>query len=132
KVIALTPDRDDQRIVMKAPPLRDLLSLVVDMGSKMNGARPPIEPDQLADAIAEMVPMRLRQVVDLVHAEIHAAGSDLIQERLPQMGAAFVHEGHIGPFVTTQLVAEPGHERQPGRAAAADDDVMEIRRLCWH
>ena len=45
KVIALTPDRDDQRIVMKAPPLRDLLSLVVDMGSKMNGARPPIEPD---------------------------------------------------------------------------------------
>ena len=45
EVIALTADRDDQRIVMKAPRLRDLLSLVVDMGSKMNCLRAPIEPD---------------------------------------------------------------------------------------
>ena len=132
KVIALTADRDDQRIVMKAPRLRDPLSLVVDMGSKMNGACPPIEPDQFADAIAEMMPMRLRQVVDLVHAEIHAAGSDLMQQRLPQMGAAFVHEGHVGPFVTTQLVAEPSHERQPASAAADDDDAMEIGRIAHH
>jgi hypothetical protein len=30
------------------------------MGGKMHRARPPIEPDQLADAITEMMPMRLR------------------------------------------------------------------------
>src|SRR6478736_5531848 len=79
-----------------------------------------------------MMLMRLRQVVDLVHAEIHAAGSDLMQQRLPQMGAAFVDEGHVGPFVTPQLVAEPGHELQPAGAAADDDDAMKIGRLAHH
>ena len=34
------------------------MPVVVDMGSKMNGAGLPIEPDQLADAIAEVMPMR--------------------------------------------------------------------------
>ena len=34
EIIALAADRDDQRVVMKAPRRRDLLALVVDMGSK--------------------------------------------------------------------------------------------------
>src|SRR4051812_24133863 len=79
-----------------------------------------------------MVPMRLRQVVDFVHAEIHAAGPDLMQQRLPQMGPILVDKGNVGLFAPTQLVAEPGHELQPAGAAADDYDAMEIGRLAHH
>jgi hypothetical protein len=42
-----------------------------------------IERDHLANAKAEVVPMRLRKEVDLMHAEIHGARRNLMQQRLP-------------------------------------------------
>jgi len=44
------------------------------------------------------------------------------------MSTVLIDEGHVGPFVTTQLVAEPRHELQPAGAAADDNDAMEIER----
>jgi hypothetical protein len=67
-----------------------------------------------------------------VHAEIHAAGADFMQQRLPQMGPVLVDEGYVGPLVTTELVTEPGDELQPAGAATDDDDAMEIGRLARH
>ncbi len=36
--------------------------------------------------------MRLRHVVELVLVHVHAAGRDLVQQWLPQMPAAAVHQ----------------------------------------
>jgi len=48
------------------------------------------------------------------------------------MGAAFVDEGSVGPFVTTQLVAEPGHELEPARAADDDDHAVSRSTIGFH
>ena len=100
----------------------------------MNLALAAVEPNQLADAIAEMMPMRLRQKIDLMHAEIHAAGRDLVQQRLPQVSAALVDQRHVRQLAPAQLVAEPGYEFEPTGAAANDDNAMEIGTSClpWY
>ena len=67
EVVALAADRDDQRVVAEGALRRDL------RGPRRRGRAPTwtsrrvaVEPDHLADAVAEAVPVRLREVVDLV------------------------------------------------------------------
>ena len=88
-----------------------------------------VEADQLAEPEAEMVPVRLREVVELVLVEIHAARGDLVQQRLPQVGARAVDERHLAPAAAAERVAEPRRELQAAGAAADDDDAVEL--LAW-
>ena len=73
-----------------------------------------------------MVPVRLGQVVDLVHAEVHAAGGDLVQQRLPKMRAAPVDQRDVRLAAPPQPVAEPGHQLQPAGASADNDDAVQL------
>ena len=84
-----------------------------------------VEADQLADAVAEMVPVGLGQIVQRVVVEVHAAGGDLVQQRLPQMGARLVDQRDLGLAALAQLVAEAGHQLEPAGAAADDDDPRQ-------
>ena len=67
EVIALAAHGDDQRIVREASGWRHLAPLFVEVWGEMNLALAAVEPNQLADAIAEMMPMRLRQKINLMH-----------------------------------------------------------------
>ena len=85
--------------------------------------------DHLADAVAEVVPVRLRQVVDLVRAHVHAAGGDLVQLGLPDVGAGAVDQGDVGLAALAQRVAERGGQFEPAGAAADDDDLVPAGAL---
>jgi hypothetical protein len=70
------------------------------------------------------VPVGERQVVDLVHAEIHAAGGDLVQQRLPQMRLLPVDQCDAGLATFAELVSQAGGKLQPACPAADNDDPL--------
>jgi hypothetical protein len=61
----------------------------------MNLPSATIESDHLTDAVLEMMPMRLRQKIDFVHAQVHAAGRNFVQQWLPQMSPRLVDQRDI-------------------------------------
>ena len=73
EVVRDTADRDDQRIVTERPRRRDLPSFLVLRGGDPHLLLFTIEPDHLAKAITEVMPVCLREVIELVPARIHAA-----------------------------------------------------------
>jgi len=85
EVVADASDADHQRVVAKRARFGDLVAFVVVGGGQVHLPASSIEPDHLAVAVAKMVPMGLREVVQRVVAHIHASGSDFMQQRLPQM-----------------------------------------------
>src|SRR5215207_9686267 len=85
----------------------------------------PIEAGHFPDAIAKAVPVRLRKVVDLVRPRVHAAGGDLVQLWLPDVGAMTVDERHVRR--AADAVAKPGRELEAAGAAADDDDAVARR-----
>jgi hypothetical protein len=78
--------------------------------------------------IAEVMPMPLGEIIELVLGRIPAAGRNRVQERLPQMRAVALDEGDVGKFALAQAIAETGDELEAGRSAAADNDSMVIAR----
>jgi hypothetical protein len=84
-----------------------------------------IEPDHLAQAVTEPVPMRLGEVVQLVLAGVHAAGRRFVQQRLPKMRAGAFHQRDTRPTAPAKAVAEPGDELEPRRAAADHGNLMQ-------
>ena len=51
-----------------------------------------LDPLQRAQDEGEVVPARLCEVVELVRVDVHAARRDLVQQRLPEVGAAAIDE----------------------------------------
>ena len=88
-----------------------------------------VQTDHLSDAVPEVMPVRLRQVVHGVVTNIHAAGCYLMQERFPDMGPGALDERHLCFFMAAQPVTQLGHKLQPCRAAANNHNPME-RWLC--
>ena len=74
---------------MKAARLRHDHTVLIMIGRHMYHARHAINAHHLADAVTEMVPVGLCQVVQLMHIQVHAARGQLMQVRLPEMGAGF-------------------------------------------
>ena len=72
------------------------------------------------------MPVRLRQVVDLVRRHVHAAGGDLVQLGLPDVHAFAVDQRDVD--AAPQLVAQPRGELEPARTAADDDDAVPCAR----
>ena len=97
---------------------------LVDEGRHAHHAPSAVDAGQRAEPKDEAVPIGLRQVVDLVHAEIHAAGGDLVQQRLPQMRATAVDQRDVSLAASAELVAQPGDKLEPACPAADDDNAM--------
>ncbi len=74
-----------------------------------------------------MMPARLREIVEIVLVEIHAARRNFVQQRLPQMRAGAVDERHARATLAAQPVAEPRGELETAGAAADDHDAMTFR-----
>ena len=83
-----------------------------------------VQPGHRADAVAEAMPVRLRQIVDLVRRHVHAAGGDLVQLGLPDVHTFAVDQCDVD--ATPQLVAEPRRELESACAAADDDDAVTL------
>ncbi len=78
EIIGETADRQDQRVVGITARRRDLDAILLANRSDQHLAPAAVEPDHLSGAIAEVMPVSLRQIVELMMAEIHAAGGDLV------------------------------------------------------
>ncbi len=68
--------------------------------------------------------MCLGDVVQFVLAAAQAAGGHGVQQRLPDMGAAAVHERNFRATLLAEHVTEAGGELKAGRTTADDDDVV--------
>jgi hypothetical protein len=84
-----------------------------------------IEPDHPAQTVTEPVPMRLGEVVQLVLAGVHAAGRDLMQQRLPNMGSGALHQRDARPPAASETIAEPSDELEPRSTTADHDDPLQ-------
>ena len=127
EVVALATDRDHQRVVGKRSLRGHFAAFVVDVGGEPDLLDLAVDPDHLADAVAEAVPAAVRQVGDLVFGGIHAARSDLVQGRLPDVGPAAVDQRDLCLAAAPELFAEPGRKFETAGAAADDDDA--VRRI---
>ena len=125
EVVRETADGDDQRVVREHPCAGDLLFAVVDERGDVHDARGAVDVRGLADAIAEVMPVRLREVVGLVHPDVHAAGRDLVQVRLPEVRARLLDQRDVRLLPLAERVAESRREFEAAGAAADDDDPME-------
>jgi len=85
-----------------------------------------VQAHHLAQAVAEPVPVALRQVVGGVHVQVDAAGGDFVQVRLPEVRARFLDQRDVGQTLFTQGVAQPGGQLQSAGAATDDDDAVEV------
>ena len=96
----------------------------------------PIQAVHAPETELEVMPARLIQIVQLVVVQVHAAGRDLMQQRLPQMRARLVHQRDQRLAPLAQLVAQAGGELEAAGAAADDDDAVKsadvvVDTLSW-
>jgi len=124
EIVGHAADRNHERVVAHGPRRRDLATLLVERGGKPHFLRGAVKPDHLAEAVAEAVPMRLGEVVDLIDAGIHAAGRYRVQQRLPQMHARAFDQHHARPGAPAEPFAETGRELQSAGAAADHHDPV--------
>ena len=108
KVIAAAAYRHHQGVIRNAVLLRDQHAVFIDEGRHMHQALRPVQTVHLAQAVLEMVPMGLRQVVQLVASHVHAASGNFVQLGLPDMGAGFFDERDLGQAFARQGIAQAG------------------------
>ena len=92
----------------------------------MKNAPLAIEAYHFSDTVAEVMPVRLRQKVELVRADIHAAGGNLVQQRFPDVRSATINERHSSGATLAQRVTETCRELDAAGSAAHDDDLVCI------
>src|SRR5690349_17621798 len=124
EIVGLAADRDHQRVVGHAAHRQDLPALVVLHRGHDDVARGAIEPLERAEHEGEAVPARLREVVELVRVDVHAARGHFVQERLPEVRAAAIDERHVGAALLAERVAQARGELEPAGAAAHHDDPL--------
>ena len=69
------------------------------------------------------MPVRLRKVIGLVDAHVHAAVRQLVQMRLPEVRARALDQRYVRLVAPSQRVAELRRELEAARTAADDDDA---------
>ena len=131
EVVALAAHGDDEGVVAEGALRRDLATLVVERRRDVHLAPCAVEPDHLADPVAEAVPVRLREVIDLVRREVHAAGRDLVQFGFPDMRSIAVDQRDVGAALAAEPIAELRCELEPARAAA-DDHAVSRSTIGFH
>ncbi len=132
EIIRQAADRDDERIIADDVPLRDLAAFGIDVGGNLDLLLGTVEADQFADAIAEMMPIGLRQKIHFVHGEIHAAGGHFVQQGLPQMRVGLVDERDLGLAAAAERVAEARDQLEATGTAADDNDAMQLSARLSH
>jgi hypothetical protein len=127
EVVAPTAHSHHQGVIAEGACRGDLATLVVETGRKEYFLLIAIKAYHLADPVAEMMPVRLRQVVDGMAANIHAASRYLVQKRFPDMRPRALDQRHLGFPVAAKPVSQLGHKLQPCCTAANNHNLMERR-----
>src|SRR6201993_1077522 len=70
KIVGETADGDHQRVVTEHALRRDLVAVLIEDGRHLNLLPSSVKADHLSKAVAEVVPVRLSQIIKLVHAQI--------------------------------------------------------------
>jgi hypothetical protein len=83
EIVGQTADRKHQRVAGIGSRRRYFRAIFLHDRTDKDFTPGAIEPDHFADSVVEMMPVCLRQVIQFMMAEIHAAGSDLMQQRFP-------------------------------------------------
>src|SRR5437588_11279991 len=78
EIVGHAANGQHQSIVRIAARRRDLSAILLDNRTNQNLAPAAVEPDHLSGAIMKVMPMGLRQIIELMMAEIHAAGGNLV------------------------------------------------------
>lgn len=85
EIVGLTADGNDQSVVFEEALWSNLVPVLIPEGGDMYPPARAVETDHLANAITELMPVRLGEVVDFMVIEVHAARRDLVQQGLPQV-----------------------------------------------
>jgi hypothetical protein len=78
EIIGQAADGQHQSVVRIAARRRHLDAILLDNRSDKHLAPAAVEADHLSGAIMKVVPMGLRQIIELMMAEVHAAGGNLV------------------------------------------------------
>jgi hypothetical protein len=92
----------------------------------MNFAAFAVEPNHFAKAKPEIVPVGMREIVDLMLGGIHAAGRDFMKQRLPEMGPGTLDKRNASLALGRQTVAKARYEFKSPGSSAHDDNMVQI------
>ena len=126
EVVGVTADGDHQRVVRDHAPRDQLDAIIVERGGDQHHAPLAVEAVHASQLEAEVMPARLREVIQIVLVEVHAAGGDLVQQRFPQMSARTVDERDLRAALASELVAQTRRELEATGAATDDYDLMHV------
>lgn len=122
--MARAANGEDQRVVAKSAAGNKLLAVLIEGERGLNFAPRAIQRIHSSQAKTEMVPARLREVIEIELFEPAAARGDRVQKRLPQMRGRAVYERDLCALAFPELVTESGGQLEPARTAADNDDMM--------
>ena len=122
KVVVLASDGDDKDVVVKGPLRRDFAAFSIEIRRHLHLTPLPIDPDHVPDPVAKAVPVGLREIVDLVGGDIHAAGGDFVKLRLPHMRAVSLDQRDVELSLASVFVAKAGRKLQSAGSASDDHD----------
>ena len=124
EVVADAADAHDERVVRQRAARQHLLAVRTEHRVERQLAPRAVEAADRALPEPEVMPVRDREIVEVVRVGVHAAGRDLVQQRLPDVRRVAVDQRHLHAPVAAVAVAQLGRERQTARASADDDDSM--------
>ena len=124
EIVAQAADSDDQRVIANLALWQYFNAVLFANGRNFYFVRRAVESFKATERKAEVVPPRLGKIVELMRVNIHAAGSDFMQQRLPEMGTIAVDQGDRGQTAPAKRIAQPGGQFQATCASTDNDDTM--------
>src|SRR5205807_9516998 len=106
KVVAHAADAEEQRVVGQSARGQDLFAVVERHCAKLELMSSSIETGNRALTETKMMPMRERQVVDIVHIDVHSPRGDLVQQWLPNVRRELIDQRDFGRAFSRKLVAQ--------------------------
>ena len=124
EIVGAAADGDDERVVGDLAARDQLLAVeLVVRRRELHDLARAVEAVHAPELELEVVPARLREVVEVVLVEVHAAGGDFVQQRLPQVRARAVDERHA----RAALAAELSPSRVASSSPPAPPPTMTMR-----
>src|SRR6185437_5730557 len=122
EVVRHRADGDDEIIVADAMAPDQLGAVLVEQRRDDDLLGLAVDRLQRAEEEAVAPAVGVAAVADLVQIGVEGAGGDLVQQRLPDMGAVALDEDDVERLLA-EPVAEPAHQLEPTGAAADDYDL---------
>ena len=124
EVVGGAADGDHQGVVGERARRHQFEPLLVQDGGQLDVPALTRQPAHAAQLEFEVVPLGLRDVVELVGRGIQRAGGDLVQQGLPDVRQVGVDQGDAGLAALAKGLTQAGSKLQAAGAAADDYNAM--------